>query len=141
MKVWEAILQKESIQTSELSQLIPLNRFFALDRNHRKWISPTQNKGSQTFLKLIFSFGTILIQMEELQMNELEKKKTLLNHLLEHNVKHFQHLSASLAEIQNAIISIKNSSKDHQNHFVFIFDVSGILSTPFTNFFYCLSIS
>lgn len=40
-------------------------------------------------------------------MNELEKK-TLLNHLLEHNVKHSQHLSASLAEFQNATISIKN---------------------------------
>ena len=30
MKVWEAILQKEWIQSSELSWLIPLNRFMHL---------------------------------------------------------------------------------------------------------------
>lgn len=65
MKVWEAILQKESIQSSELSQLIPLNRFLHLTEIIENGFSP-QNKGSQTVLKLIFSFGTILIQMKEL---------------------------------------------------------------------------
>lgn len=70
-KCGKAILQKESIQSSELSQLIPLNRFLHLTEIIENGFPP-QNKGSQTFLKLIFSFGTILIQMKELQMNELE---------------------------------------------------------------------
>lgn len=66
MKVWEAIPQKESIQSSELSQLIPLNRFLHLTEIIENGFPSPQNKGSQTFLKLIFSFGTILIQKKEL---------------------------------------------------------------------------
>lgn len=41
-------------------------------------------------------------------LDEWVNKIMLLNHLLEHNVKHFQHLSASFSEFQNATISIKN---------------------------------
>ena len=54
MKVWEAILQKEWIQSSELSWLIPLNRFIHLTEIIENGFFP-HNKGSKTFLKLLFS--------------------------------------------------------------------------------------